>query len=70
MGICDGEVGCEHGCGDFVAVGTIADEAVDETGTFGWLDGKEDEDGLIERLNVTSGFADLQMLAGRHRRNK
>lgn len=29
VGVGDGEVGCEHGCGNFVAVGAIADEGVD-----------------------------------------
>ena len=33
----DGEVGCEHGGGDFAAVGAVADEAVDQTGALGWL---------------------------------
>lgn len=33
----DGEVGCEHGRGDFAAVGAVADEAVDQAGALGWL---------------------------------
>lgn len=35
--VVDGKVGCEHGCRDFTTVGTVADECVDQTGTFGWL---------------------------------
>ena len=33
----DGEVGREHGGGDFAAVGAVADEAVDQAGALGWL---------------------------------
>ncbi len=33
----DGEVGCEHGGGDFVAVGAVADEGVDQAGALGRL---------------------------------
>lgn len=37
VGVCDGEVGCEHrGC-DFATIVTITDEAVDEAWTMGWL---------------------------------
>lgn len=35
----DGEVGGEHGGSDFVAVGTVADEGVDEAGALGGLRG-------------------------------
>jgi hypothetical protein len=35
----DGEVGCEHGRGDFVAVGAVADEAADQARAMGWLGG-------------------------------
>ena len=34
----DGEVGGEHGCSDFVAVGAVADECVDQTWGVGWLE--------------------------------
>ena len=37
FGFFDDEVGGEHAGGDFAAVGAVADEAVDEAGTFGWL---------------------------------
>lgn len=33
----DGKVGCEHGRGDFAAVGAIADEGVDQARALGWL---------------------------------
>ncbi len=33
----DGEIGCEHGRGDFVAVRAVADEGVDQAGALGWL---------------------------------
>ena len=33
----DGKVGCEHGRGDFAAVGAIADEGVDQAWALGWL---------------------------------
>ena len=36
----DGEVGREHGRGDFAAVGAVADEAVDQAGALGWLGGR------------------------------
>ena len=39
VGVGDGEVGGEHGGGDLVAVGAVADEAVDEAGGLGWLVG-------------------------------
>jgi len=32
----DGEVGCEHGRGDFVAVRAVADEGIDQARGFGW----------------------------------
>ena len=37
VGVRDGEVGREHGGGDFAAVGAVADEAVDQTGALGRL---------------------------------
>lgn len=37
VGIVDGEVGCEHGRGDLAAVGAVADEGVDQSGFFSWL---------------------------------
>ena len=44
MGVVDDEVGGEHGGGDFVAVATVADEAIDQTwlirglwGDFSWV---------------------------------
>ena len=37
VGVRDGEVGREHGGGDFAAVGAVADEAVDEARALGWL---------------------------------
>lgn len=33
----DGEVGGEHGGGDFAAVGAVADEGVEEGWALGWL---------------------------------
>ena len=33
----DGEVGCEHRRGDFVAVRAVADEGVDQARALGWL---------------------------------
>lgn len=38
----DGEVGREHGGGDFVAVGAVADEAVDQPRALGGLRGVEE----------------------------
>lgn len=38
MGVEDGEVGGEHGGGDFAAVGAVADEGVDEARGFCGLD--------------------------------
>ena len=38
MGVAHGEIGSEHGGGDFVAVGTIAEEGVDKTWLLGGLD--------------------------------
>ena len=37
VGVGDGEVGCEHGRGDLVAVRTVAGEALDQTRALGWL---------------------------------
>ena len=37
MSVGDDEVGCEHGCGNFAAVGAVADEAVDQSWGLGWL---------------------------------
>ena len=37
VGVGHGEVGGEHGGGDFVAVAAVADEGVEETGALGWL---------------------------------
>lgn len=34
----DGEVGCEHGRGNFVAIGAIASEGADEARAVGWLE--------------------------------
>lgn len=33
----DGEVGCEHGGGDFVAVRAVAEEGFDQARALGWL---------------------------------
>ena len=38
VGVGDGEVGGEHGGGDFVAVGAVADEGGEEARAVGWLD--------------------------------
>ena len=38
VGVEDGEVGGEHGSGDFAAFGAVADEGVDEAGGCGGLD--------------------------------
>jgi sugar phosphate isomerase/epimerase len=35
--VVNGEVGCVHGRGEFVAVGAVADEGADETRAMGWL---------------------------------
>ena len=35
--VVDDEVGCEHGCRDFVAVIAVADEAVDHSWALSWL---------------------------------
>ena len=37
MSVGDDEVGCEHGRGDFAAVGAVADEGVDQSWALGWL---------------------------------
>ena len=37
VGVGDGEVGREHGRGDFAAVCAVADEAVDQARALGWL---------------------------------
>jgi hypothetical protein len=37
MRVKNGEVGCVHGCGEFVTVGTVTDERADETRAMGWL---------------------------------
>ena len=34
----DGEVGCEHGRGDFVTVRAVADEGVNQAGALRWLE--------------------------------
>ena len=33
----DGEVGCEHGRGDFAAVRAVTDEAINQARALGWL---------------------------------
>lgn len=42
VSIKNGEVGGEHGGGDFAAVFAVADEGVDHAGLFGWLRGGGD----------------------------
>lgn len=73
VGVGDGEVGCEHGGGDFAAVGAVADKSVDEAWTRGWLGvvvraGQIDGTSLMSSNERTPGL-DLRMPVARRRRS-
>jgi hypothetical protein len=64
LGGLDGEVASEHACGDFSAVGAVADEGVYEAGCFGRL--RDSRLALLEVLQL-SGIHVRREVAQHHR---